>query len=475
MAEVRNTQAIPAAGYELPLMLLTGLIMAGCWALIPGALAGRAPEFSLLQLAPGAWLLLRIDPLGVLFAATITPLWLLALIYSRGYLGAAHRDRYYLVLMLSLPLALGVAWAGNLLTLLVFYELLSVLSYLLVVHEETPTAKAAAAKYIVYVLVGGSCILLGVVLVFYLVGGQTFAAEPMLHAGLGRGYLMAIFVTLLAGFGVKAALVPLHGWVPDAHPAAPAPFSALLSGVLVATGAFGIIRVTHQVFGVELLRELGFMHWVSLLAAIGVLAAAVAAARQDDLKRRLAYSTISQLGYITLAISLLGQELLVGALLHISNHAMMKATLFFCAGLLLRRAGVRRVSEMAGLARRLPWTMAAFTLAALGMIGVPPLAGFVSKWVLGMGTLATGQPLYLLVFMGGSLLAAAYLLPVVYVAYFREPAAADGENQAITERGAGWMLIPTLLAAAATICLGVAATAPGLPLSLARVAVAPFW
>lgn len=466
----------PEQWRDLALVLLAGLVMAACWSLIPGALAGTVYELELIQLAPEVWLYLRIDALGVFFAVIISSLWLLALIYSQGYLGPDRRNRYYLVLMLSLGLALGVAWAGNLLTLLVFYELLSIMACLLVVHEETPAAKAAATKYIVYILVGGSLILVGVVLVFHLVGSLAFSVTPLLHDGIERGYLVAVFVFLIAGFGVKAALVPLHGWVPDAHPAAPAPFSALLSGVLVATGAFGIIRVVLQVFGVELLARLGFMHWVSLLATVGVLAAGLAAMRQDNLKRRLAYSTISQMGYITLAVSLLGREAIIGALVHIGNHAFMKTTLFFCAGLLMRQAGIQRVSEMGGIARNLPLTMGAFAVAALGLIGVPPLAGFVSKWLLGTGALEAGWPVYMAVFLGGSLLTAFYLLPILYVAYFKEPPMVAGaEERRVTEAGAWRMLVPTLIAAACTVGLGVAATAPGMPLELARAAVAPFW
>ncbi len=309
--------------------------------------------------------------------------------------------------------------------------------------------------------------------------------------------MLLVFWCFIAGFGVKAALVPLHGWVPDAHPAAPAPFSAVLSGIMVAAGTFGIGRVLFYVFGVELLEELGATSILTGIAAFTVVFAAVLAVNQDNLKRRLAYSTISQMGYVTLGFGLLGKEALVGSLVHISNHAFMKGTLFLCAGLLIRRAAIHNVSEMTGIARRLPITMGAFAVAALGMIGTPPLAGFVSKWYLGLGILEVDEPYYLAVLILGALMAAVYLLPIVYVAYFRtpvemaetgtdphdtpgheSPTAAGGADQPsglpagnpgrLQEPAPRSMLVPTVVAATLTVVLGVAATVPGLPFSLAQ-------
>lgn len=439
---------------------------------IPGVLAGKVYEVFLLKLTPEIWLHLRVDALGALFGATVTCLWLLSLIYSDGYMHGGHRlARYYAFFTLCLGWTLGVAYAGNLLTFLIFYELFSVLTYPLVVHEETPAAMAAGTKYIVYILIGGSLVLLGVVLTFFLAGDQALTAGGLLNAEMNRTSLLAVFWCFIAGFGVKAALVPLHGWVPDAHPAAPAPFSAVLSGVMVAAGSFGIIRVVLEVFGVKLLDTLGVMPYLAAIAAFTVLFAAILAVNQDDLKRRLAYSTISQMGYVTLGIALLGAEATIGALVHITNHAFMKGTLFLCAGLLIKRAGIHRVSEMRGVARRMPVTMAAFSLATLGMIGTPPLSGFVSKWYLGLGILDVQQPLYLAVLLGGALLAAVYLLPIVYAAYLKEPPAlASGEPAAESCEAPLSMLVPTVIASALTIVLGLAATVPGFPFSLARLA-----
>lgn len=460
---------------EIGLAVICAVVTALTFAVVPGVLGGTVYEAHLVRLTPTIWIYLRIDAMGALYAATVSLLWLLAVVYSAGYMRGEHRlGRYYAFLMLCLGWTLGVAYAGNLLTFLLFYELFSILTYPLVVHEETPQAMAAGTKYIVYILIGGSLVLLGVVLTYFVSAEQTLTVGGILDSSMDHTALLAIFWCFIVGFGVKAALVPLHGWVPDAHPAAPAPFSAVLSGVMVAAGSFGIMRVVYQIFGVELLSELGVMPYLAGVAAFTIIFAAVIAVGQDDLKRRLAYSTISQMGYVALGIGLLGPEATIGALVHITNHAFMKGTLFLCAGLLIKRAGIRNVSEMAGVARRMPVTMAAFALAALGMIGTPPLSGFISKWYLGLGILEVHSPLYLAVLLGGALLAAIYLLPIVYVAYFKPPPALAGELKAEAEAPAS-MLVPTVIAAALTIVLGLAATVPGLPYSLARLAAATFF
>jgi multicomponent Na+:H+ antiporter subunit D len=443
----------------------------GVMALVPGALAGRSHSISLVHFAPQVELYLRVDAMGALFAATVSILFLLALIYSAGYLRRdGHETRYFAFFMLSQGWMLGVAFAGNLVTLLVFYELFSILVYPLVVHEETPEAMRAGTKYIVYILVGGSLILLGVIFAFSIAGDRPLAPGGILDPDTDRTLLLVTFWCLVAGFGVKAALMPLHGWVPDVHPAAPASFSALLSGVMVATGCFGILRVVFEVFGVELTAALGVMPVLTGVSAVSVLLAAILAAGEDNLKRRLAWSTISQMAYVVLAVSLLAPHVTVGALIHISNHAFLKGALFFCAGLLASQAGIRRVSEMAGAARRMPLTMAAFTVAALGIVGVPPLSGFISKWMLGVGMLEAGQPLVLLVLLGGALLAALYLLQPVWMAYFHATDVTGPEPQ--RPEAPLSTLVPLLAATLLSILFGLGAAIPGLPMSLAERAAA---
>lgn len=445
--------------------------------LAAGVAGGAAYETYVLQLTPDIWMYLRVDAAGALYGATVAVLWALALVYSWGYMAEGHRlGRYYSFFILCLGWTMGVAYSGNLLTFLIFYELFSILTYPLVVHEQTPEAMAAGTKYVIYILVGGSLVLLAIVLTFFAAGDQTFTNGGILDSGIGTVRLFAIFWCYIAGFGVKAALVPLHGWVPDAHPAAPAPFSAVLSGVMVAAGSFGIIRILFQVFGVGLLREMGAMHMLTWLAGFTVLFAAVLAVNQDNLKRRLAYSTISQMAYVVLGVSLLGSDATIGAMVHITNHAFMKGALFLCAGLFIRRLGVHRVSQLDGASKRMPVTAAGFAIAALGMIGTPPLSGFTSKWYLGLGMLETDNPLLLIVLLAGALMAAIYLLPIVYRMYFREPVITPDDTIAAEGREApASMLVPLVITTVLTIALGLGASLPGMPVSLARAAVEAFF
>jgi multicomponent Na+:H+ antiporter subunit D len=470
-------QRISGAARNVTLAVVAAAVAAIALVLAAGVAGGANYETFVLQLTPDIWMYLRVDAAGALFGATVAVLWVLALVYSWGYMAEGHRlGRYYSFFILCLSWTMGVAYAGNLLTFLIFYELFSILTYPLVVHEQTPEAMAAGTKYIVYILVGGSLVLLAVVLTFFAAGTQTLTPGGILSAEAGQGRLFAIFWCFMAGFGVKAAIVPLHGWVPDAHPAAPAPFSAVLSGVMVAAGSFGIVRALFQVFGVELLREMGVMTMLTWLAGFTVLFAAVLAVNQDDLKRRLAYSTISQMGYVILGISLLGYEATIGALAHITNHAFMKGALFLCAGLFIKRLGVRRVSQLDGAAKRMPVTAAAFALAALAMIGTPPLSGFVSKWYLGLGMLETENPLLLVVLLGGALMAAIYLLPIVFRLYFREPVlTADDKIAAEGREAPASMLVPLVIVTLLTIALGLGAQLSGMPVSLARMAAETFF
>ncbi|MDZ7708281.1 MAG: proton-conducting transporter membrane subunit [Trueperaceae bacterium] len=439
--------------------------------LMRGTAQGTSYDILVLQMTTRAWLQLRVDPAGAAYGLTVSALWVLALVYALGYLRDDPRlARYLAFVMICLSCTLGVAYAGDLLTLLIFFELLSVLSYVLIVHEQTPAALAAGTKYIVYVLIGGSLILGGVLLTFYLAATSVFAPGGFLHAGMPRAYLVATFAAFVAGFGVKAALVPLHGWVPDAHPAAPPPFSALLSGVLVASGGFGLLRVLFGVFGPELLGTLGVLPWLAAASGVTIVVGGVLAIRQPDLKRRLAYSTISQMGYLALALALATPATVAAGLVHLTHHAFLKATLFFCAGVWIHLLGARTLSELRGAAARTPLVAAAFTLAALGMMGTPPLSGFVSKWWLGIAVLDADAPWALAVVLVGALLAAGYLLPVVYALYLGTSAdeTLTVRPTATRRRVPARLLVPTVIAAALTLVFGLASGASGFPLALAR-------
>ena len=282
--------------------------------------------------------------------------------------------------------------------------------------------------------------------------------------------LVIIFFLMVAGLGVKAALVPLHSWLPKAM-VAPAPVSALLHAVaVVKAGAFGIVRVVYEVYGVQFSSTLGVATPLAGLAAFTIIYGSVLAIFQEDLKRRLAYSTVSQISYIVLGIAIAGPIASIGGLVHLVHQGIMKITLFFSAGIFAQTLGVHKVSEMNGLGRRMPWTMAAFTLCALGMIGVPPVAGFISKWYLGTGALSEGQDWMAYVLSVSSLLNAAYFLPILNRAWFREPPDKWPAEQDSGGRETAWtLLLPTLFTALVALAAGVLAWAPFSPLEWARL------
>lgn len=414
------------------------------------------------ELAPGFEFVLRVDALALLFVTLSAVLWLLTTIYAIAYLeGSPHRSRFFGFFSICVSATSGIALAGNLLTLFVFYELLTLAAYPLVVHRGTPEALRAGVSYLRYTLAGGVVLLAAIVWLYSLTGPIAFVEEGGALDHLGPehdGTLIVIFALFVIGFGVKAALVPLHGWLPQAM-VAPAPVSALLHAVaVVKAGAFGLVRVIYDVYGSARVHDLGVGFPLALLAAVTIIYGSLQALRQDDLKRRLAYSTVSQLSYIILGISLFGPIATMGGLVHLVHQGIMKITLFFCAGNLAETYGIHKVSEMRGIGRRMPWTMAAFTLAAFGMIALPPLAGFVSKWYLGVGAVLAGQFWVVVVLLVSSLLNAAYFLPIVYRAWFLRPESPGPAPERHSRRGwetdAG-LLLPPLVTAALTLLVGL--------------------
>jgi len=455
-----------------PLTLGTSGLTFGLMLILVGAVRqGFQPEIALMQLAPPMRIVLSVDALGALFALTIAALFPLALVYALKFLADdKHLKRFLALTLAAQGLMLGVAFAANLLTLLAFYELFSLISYPLIVHDRTPKALAAGLKYIVYIIVGGVFILTGIILVYALAGDLSFVPGGLLDVGVARTPALLAWSCLIIGFGVKAALMPLHGWVADAHPAAPPPFSAILSGVMVAAGSFGILRVLFETFGAELLGQMGVMPVLAVVAGLSAVLAGALAIGEDEFKRRLAYSTISQMAYVVLAIAMLSELALVGALVHISHHAFIKAGLFFCAGMIVAVTGYKKVSEFDGLARRMPATAVLLTLLSLAMIGVPPLSGFLSKWLLGVGLIEAGGLAPLAVLVVGTLLAAAYLWPVIFRIWLPNEKVKPARSALAGQPRL--MLIALAATVALTVILGLAATVPGFPLELARLAAA---
>lgn len=426
-----------------------------------------------LPLLPDLELVLRAGPLSLLFVTLSTLLWLVTTVYAIGYLeGSPHRSRFFGFFSLCVTATVGVALAGNLITFLLFYELLTLSTYPLVVHRGTEAARRAGQTYLTYTIIGGALLLLGTVWLYSLTGTLEFTPRGFVD-GLGEEYrpaLIIIFALLIAGLGVKAALVPLHGWLPKAM-VAPAPVSALLHAVaVVKAGAFGIVRVVYDVFGVEYAAGLGVTAPLAWLAAFTIIYGSVRALFQDDLKRRLAFSTVSQVSYIALGVAIAGPIATIGGVVHLVHQGLMKITLFFCAGNLAETLGIHKISEMNGVGRRMPWTMVAFTIGAFGMIGAPPIAGFISKWYLGLGALDTDQSWVIIVLAGSSLLNAAYFLPILYVAWFRQPPDTWPEEHNFGRKETAWaLLLPPLVTAAMALGVGLLASAPFSPLEWAKL------
>jgi NADH-quinone oxidoreductase subunit L/multicomponent Na+:H+ antiporter subunit D len=393
--------------------------------MVPGVLAGDVYVTEMGTFVEGVGFALRADALGMLFGALASALWVITSLYSVGYmrgLDEHSQTRYFASFAASLATAIGVAFAANLVTLFVFYELLTVATYPLVAHDETAEARAAGRKYLAYTFGGGVAVLTGTVLVFWLTGTTAFTPGGIAAlADTDPAIARLAFALLAAGFGVKAALMPLHSWLPDAM-VAPTPVSGLLHAVaVVKSGVFGLARVALDVFGPETTRELGVGLPLAAVAAFTLLTASVIALRKDNLKRRLAYSTVSQLSYIVLGLGVLSGNAVVGGLLHIPAHAFMKLTLFFCAGAIHVETHTDDISNMAGIGKRMPLTMAAFAVASAGMAGIPLLAGFVSKWYLLIGSVEAGQAVFAVALLVSGMLNIGYFWPVVYQAFFESP------------------------------------------------------
>jgi multicomponent Na+:H+ antiporter subunit D len=439
------------------------------------------------EVLPGLELSLVADALALLFVTLSAVLWLLTTLYAIGYLeGSPNRTRFFSFFSLCVTATTGIALAGDLFTFVFFFEALTWTTYPLVVHRGTPEAIRAGRIYLLYTLGAGAALVLGAVWFQVETGSVAFspdgALDPEAALAAPRRHL-ALFLLLLAGVGVKAAFFPVHGWLPIAM-VAPAPVSALLHAVaVVKAGAFGVVRLVHSLFGVELATELGGAGVVAGLAAFTILYGSVRALGQDDLKRLLAFSTVSQLSYIALGVALVAPMAQVGGLVHLVHQGILKITLFFCAGLLAETLEVKKVSQMAGIARRMPLTMLAFTVAALGMIGIPPTPGFLSKWYLGVGGIESGAPWVVPVLLASSLLNAAYFLPVIRTAYLDEPQGDWRENPrrragwaAVTSRlrleADGYLLFPAVTTALLALVAGVLAGAGWSPLGWAELIVA---
>ncbi len=397
----------------------------------PIILEGKEIRFHLLTVAPGIVFSYKVDAFGLIFAFTSSCLWILVSLYSIGYMRGLKehaQTRYYFMFALAIFAAVSMAMSENLITFYVFYETLTASTYWLVAHHEDEEALFAGRKYLAYLLTSGWFLFTATVLTYVLTGTTDFVPNGILNiASASRPILMILFALFMLGL-FKAAWMPFHSWLPTAM-VAPTPVSALLHAVaVVKAGVFGFVRVVCYIYGIDLMSELGLGIILASIASFTMIVGSFMAIGQDNLKRRLAYSTISQLSYIIFGVALLSPFGATGAMIHIPFHGFMKITLFLCAGAIIVATGKTEISQMAGIGRRgqMPITMIAFSIGAIGMMGAPPVCGFISKWYLCLGTLQSGMPIFLGVILTSSLLDVLYFFPVIRTAFFDKPLETNG-------------------------------------------------
>lgn len=408
-------------------------------------LEGAGREQLLWTLLPGLDLALRVEPLGLVFALVASALWLVATLYAQSYMKVMnypHLGRFFACYTLSLGAVAGVAFADDLITLFIFYEILTISTYPLVTHSGNDKARHAGRVYLGFLLGTSIGLLLVAILwTYFATGTVTFREGGILAGQVDKSWLPLLAGLFFFGIG-KAALMPVHPWLPAAM-VAPAPVSALLHAVaVVKVGGFTIIKVAVYVFGIDLLAETSASIWIAWVAGFTIISASVIALRMDDLKSRLAYSTVAQLSYIALGALVATPLALIGAVMQLAFHAMAKITLFFAAGAIQVAHQRKKISQLNGLGRVMPLTFGAFTLASLSIIGLPLGAGLWSKWYLLIGVLDAGQWLLALVLLASSLLTIAYLLSIPVRAFFLPP---DADTPTDRIREAPWPMVTAML------------------------------
>lgn len=390
----------------------------------PAVLSGGTFQYTLFTFVPGLEIAFKADALGLFFATVASFLWIVTTCYSIGYMRTAkesHQTRYYSCFAVSVSSALAIAFSANLLTLFIFYEILSFATFPLVAHKGNATAFEGAKKYMIYLFGTSKTFFLAALILTYNVAGTLDFAKGGLFGGQGSPMMLTvIYILFIAGIA-KAGIMPFHAWLPAAM-VAPTPVSALLHAVaVVKVGVFSVLRVIFHVFGVDLMQSLNLGIPTAFFVSFTIITASIYALTRDNLKARLAYSTVSQLSYIILGAALLTPNSMTGSIMHIANHAFSKITLFFCAGSIYVATHKVNISELNGIGRKMPWTMTAFAIGTLSMIGVPPAAGFVTKWYLALGAIEAEQIPILFVLLTSTVLNLAYFVPIVYKAFFHTP------------------------------------------------------
>jgi multicomponent Na+:H+ antiporter subunit D len=427
---------------------------------VPGVLAGKVYVFTLFTLLDGITVKFCVDGLTLIFGIVSTFLWIFATSYNVGYMRSLKehaQTRYYFCFAVAIFGAVGVAMAANVFTLYLFYEIITVFTYPLVAHHEDDEAWSGGRKYIVYLMGTSKLFLLpAMVLTYVLCGTLDFNLSDIVHgmfpADANPTLVIVTYVLYICGLA-KAAIIPFHNWLPSAM-VAPTPVSALLHAVaVVKAGVFSVSRIILSGFGTQTMADLGLGIPTAYVAAFTIVAASIIALTKNDLKARLAYSTVSQLSYIVIGVALLDANGVLGGVIHIPHHAFSKITLFFAAGAIYVATHLKKIDKMKGLGRKMPWTFGAFGLASLSMIGVPPVCGFATKWQLINGAVDQQQIILLIALLASTALNAGYFAPIVYRGFFSKPA----PDVAVEEfkEAPMVMVVPLFLTAVISVLLGI--------------------
>jgi len=422
--------------------------------LLPGAIEGNSVELHLFDLAPGLPLALNADPFGVYFAVIASGLWIFTSFYSIGYMrgaGEKKQTRYFASFAVCLSATIGIAFSANLLTFIVFYEMLTLATYPLVIHNEKREAINAGRKYLAFTLTAGLLLVAASAIIYHYTGTIEFTPGGVFgDIELPRNTMLVVFILFLGAVGVKAGIMPIHGWLPAAM-AAPTPVSALLHAVaVVKSGVFAVTRMVGFIFGTDVMATYGLNDILIVLAGATIILASLIAFAQDNLKRRLAYSTVGHLSYIVLGIALLTPLGMTGGIMHIAAHATMKITLFFCAGAIYVNLHRTEISNLNGIAKVMPWTMGAFAVGSMGLAGIPPVNGFFSKWHLILGSLEGDMIIPVIVLIVSGLLNVGYFFPILYRAYFNK-----GEGLEKYGEASPFMVVPIVITATLSVLFGL--------------------
>lgn len=414
-------------------------------------LNGESPFVKIIRFSNNVDFHLKVDPFGAIFANLSSFLWVFVSIYSIGYMRALkekRQTRFYAMFATAIGSAIGVAYSGNLLTLYMFYEFLTLSTYPLVAHKETYEAIDAGRKYLAYLLSGAGAVLFGIVGIYLLYGTTDFSPGGFLAKKTDSPFLGILFFSLFFGFGTKAALMPLHEWLPSAM-VAPTPVSALLHAVaVVKAGVFCVLRTVFYLFGPNLINMYEIWLISAIFACVTVLFSNILAIYEDNLKRRLAFSTVNNLSLIILGGLLLTPSSVKGALLHMFYHGFMKITLFMCAGAFYVATKKELVSQLHGIGKKMPHIMIPFTIGAMGLIGIPPISGFLSKWYLCKGAIEKNEVIFLFVFLMSALLDAIYFAPIIFRGFF-----GNGDNEGIKNPTSFSLVLPLVFTGLASILL----------------------